>query len=134
MWPKLAVNYSNKTQFLMRINKGTLDISDDEGLNDKMLDDQRRISTKNMIYLGDGLTDVPCMKLTKENGGVSLAIYTDKNRHLAKKLLTDERINYMARADYRPGTELDEIIKKTIMSMAIDTDLRNITYKQQAID
>lgn len=134
MWPKLAVNYSNKTQFLMRINKGTLDISDDKGLNDKMLEDQRRISTKNMIYLGDGLTDVPCMKLTKENGGVSLAIYTENNRNLAKKLLFDERINYMAKADYRPGTELDEIMKKTIMSMAIDTDLKNITYKQQAND
>ena len=130
MWPKIAVNYSNKTQFLMRINKGILDISDDNGLNDKMLEDARRISTTNMIYLGDGFTDIPCMKLTKENGGVSLAVYTDKNKHLAKKLLEDGRINYMVPADYTQGSEIDEIIKKTIMSMAINTDLKNITYKQ----
>ena len=130
MWPKLAVNYTNKTQFLMRINKGILDISDDDRLNDKMLDNDRRISTSNMIYLGDGFTDVPCMKLTKENGGVSIAVYTDKNHDMAKKLLNDDRINYMVPADYRDGTEIDEIIKKTISSMAIATELKNITYKQ----
>jgi len=130
MWPKLAVNYTNKTQFLMRINKGILDISDDDGLNDKMLENDRRISTSNMIYLGDGYTDVPCMKLTKENGGVSIAVYTDKNCRTAKKLLNDGRINYMIAADYTEGSEMDSIIKKTIQSMVINTELKNITYKQ----
>lgn len=130
MWPKLAVNYTNKTQFLMRINKGILDISEDDKLNDKMIEDERRVSTSNMIYLGDGYTDVPCMKLTKENGGVSIAVYTDKNCKTAKKLLNDGRINYMVPADYREGTEMEEIVKKTIKAMAINTDLKNITYKQ----
>ena len=130
MWPKLAVNYTNKTQFLMRINKGILDISDDNKLNGKMVENDRRISTSNMIYLGDGLTDVPCMKLTKENGGVSIAVYTDKNVNMAKKLLNDGRINYMIGADYSEGTEMDEIVKKTIKSMAINTELKNITYRQ----
>lgn len=130
VWPNLAVNYTNKTQFLMRINKGILDISDDNGLNDKMLENDRRISTSNMIYIGDGLTDVPCMKLTKENGGVSIAVYTNKNYNTAKKLLNDGRINYLVSADYRENTEIDAIIKKTIKSMAIKTELVNITYKQ----
>ena len=130
MWPKLAVNYTNKTQFLMRINKGILDISDDIGLNNKMLENERRISTSNMIYIGDGYTDVPCMKLTKENGGVSIAVYTDKNYHTAKMLLNDGRINYMVESDYRLGTEIDSIIKMTIKSMAINTELKNISYKQ----
>ena len=130
MWPKLAVNYTNKTQFLMRINKGILDISDDNSLNNKMLEDDRRISTSNMIYIGDGYTDVPCMKLTKENGGVSIAVYTDKNYETAKKLLTDGRINYMVKSDYNEGTEIDEIVKKTIKSMVIKTELKNISYKQ----
>ena len=130
MWPKLAVNYTNKTQFLMRINKGILDISDDIGLNNKMLENERRISTSNMIYIGDGYTDVPCMKLTKENGGVSIAVYTDKNYHTAKMLLNDGRINYMVKSDYREGTEIDLIVKNTIKSMAINTELKNISYKQ----
>lgn len=130
MWPKLAVNYTNKTQFLVRINKGILDISDDNRLNDKMIDNDRRISTANMIYIGDGYTDVPCMKLTKENGGVSIAVYTDKNYNTAKKLLNDGRINYMIASDYQEGSEMDEIVKKTIQKMAIDTELKNITYRQ----
>jgi len=114
----------------MRINKGILDISDDNSLNNKMLEDDRRISTSNMIYIGDGYTDVPCMKLTKENGGVSIAVYTDKNYETAKKLLTDGRINYMVKSDYNEGTEIDEIVKKTIKSMVIKTELKNISYKQ----
>ena len=130
MWPKLAVNYTNKTQFLMRINKGILDISDDDRLNDKMLENDRRISTSNMIYIGDGFTDVPCMKLTKENGGISIAVYTDNNYKTAKKLLNDGRINYMVPADYREGTDIDMIVKKTIDVMTINTELKNITYKQ----
>ena len=130
VWPKLAVNYTNKTQFLMRINKGVLDISDDNKLNDKMLENDRRISTSNMIYIGDGITDVPCMKLTKENGGVSIAVYTEKNKKTAKKLLNDGRINYMVRADYSENSEIDKIIKKVINSMVINTELKNITYKQ----
>lgn len=130
MWPKLAVNYTNKTQFLIRINKGILDISDDNKLNNKMLENDRRISTSNMIYIGDGFTDVPCMKLTKENGGVSIAVYTDKNCDTAKKLLNDGRINYMIKSDYREGSEMDQIVKKTINCMAINTELKNTSYKQ----
>ena len=130
VWPKLAVNYTNKTQFLIRINKGILDISDDNGLNDKMLENDRRISTSNMIYIGDGYTDVPCMKLTKDHGGVSIAVYTNKNYDTAKKLLNDGRINYMVKSDYNEGTEMDDIVKKTIKSMVINTELKNITYKQ----
>ena len=130
MWPKLAVNYTNKTQFLSRINKGVLDISDDASLNKKMLDNERRISTSNMIYIGDGYTDVPCMKLTKDNGGVSIAVYHGENNDTAKNLLRDERINYMAKADYSLDSEIDKIVHKTIKAMAINTELKNITYKQ----
>ena len=130
VWPRIAVNYTNKTQFLSRINKGVLDISDDASLNKKMLDNDRRISTSNMIYIGDGYTDVPCMKLTKDGGGISIAVYTDKTEKTAESLLSDERINYMTLADYREGTEIDKIVKKTIEAMALNTELKNITYRQ----
>lgn len=131
VWPKLAVNYTNKTQFLSRINKGVLDVSDDASLNNKMIDNDRRISTANMIYIGDGYTDVPCMKLTREGGGVSIAVYTDKSVKTATTLLNDERINYMTLADYRENSEIDLIVKKVIEGMALNTQLKNITYKQK---
>lgn len=130
VWPKMAVNYTNKTQFLMRINKGVLDISDDASLNKSTLENDRRVSTSNMIYIGDGFTDVPCMKLTKDNGGTSIAVYSDNSIETAKTLLKDGRINFMAKADYSEGSKIDTIVKKTITSMAINTDLKNITYNQ----
>lgn len=129
-WPKLAVNYTGKTQFLNRINKGVLDVSDDINLNKKMIDNERRISTANMIYIGDGLTDIPCMKLVKDGGGVSISVYTKENQPMAKTLLKDGRINYIAKANYEDNEELDKIIKKTIKKMALETELKNITYIQ----
>lgn len=131
IWPKLAVNYTNKTQFLSRINKGVLDISDNDSLNKKTLDGDRRISTANMIYIGDGFTDVPCMKLTKDGGGVSIAVYTEKSTENAKTLFYDDRINYMALADYRKDSEIDKIVKMTIEAIALNTKLKNITYGQR---
>jgi len=130
VWPKLSVNYTNKTQFLTRIRKGVLDISDDVNLNKKMIENDRRISSANMIYIGDGLTDIPCMKLTKDGGGISVAVYTDKTYKQAFDLLKDGRINYITPANYEVKSELDKIIKKIIKRMTLDTELKNITYKQ----
>lgn len=130
VFPKLAINYTNKTQYLARINKGILEIIEDDRLNEKMQDDDRRISSANMIYIGDGYTDVPCMKLTKDHNGISIAVYTDSNKKMAKKLLIDGRINYMVPADYREGTEIDNIVKKAIKRMVLDTELKNIAYEQ----
>ena len=131
VWPKVAINYTNKTQFLMRINKGILDISDDYNINKKMDDADKRISMSNMIYIGDGLTDVPCMKLTKDGGGVSIAVYTDKSKKVAEDLYNDGRINYMAKSDYTEGSKIDTIVKKTIDAMAINTELNNLSYEEE---
>ena len=65
VWPKLAVNFTAKTQFVYRINKGVLDVSDDKTLNDSMPDDSKRVPFTNMVYMGDGLSDVPCMKMMR---------------------------------------------------------------------
>ena len=79
-WPKLDVNFTNKTQFVYRINKGVLDVSDDKTLNDSMPDDSKRVPFTNMIYVGDGLSDVPCMKMMRAYGGQAIAVYQQENR------------------------------------------------------
>lgn len=129
-WPKLAINYTNKTQFFKRINKGVMDIADDYNINKKMDEDSKMIPVSNMIYIGDGITDVPCMKLTKDGGGVSIAVYTDKNLVMAKDLKNDERINYIAKADYSENSKMDIIIKKTIEAMAINRELLELAKKE----
>ena len=69
------------------------------------------------------------MKLTKDGGGVSIAVYTDKSEKIAKSLYADERINYMTKADYREGSKIDLIVKKTIDAMVVNTELNNLSYE-----
>ena len=92
VWPKLAVNFTAKTQFVYRINKGVLDVSDDKTLNDSMPDDSKRVPFTNMIYIGDGLSDVPCMKMMRAYGGQAIAVYQDANRAGVEKLLRQKRV------------------------------------------
>ncbi len=119
-WPLLAVNYTAKTQFPYRINKGVLEISNDADLNNFVPKDDRPVPFRNMIYIGDGLTDVPCMKLVKTNGGQSIAVYTQKSK--VEDLLRHGRVNYLAPANYCAGSYLDTLIKEIIVQM-ISTDL-----------
>ncbi|MBP3265247.1 MAG: haloacid dehalogenase-like hydrolase, partial [Acidaminococcaceae bacterium] len=91
-WPKNVVNYTTKTQFLFRINKGVLDISNDDDLNRFTPEEDRPVPFRNMIYIGDGLTDVPCMKLVKVNGGCSIAVYQKGKQAKVKDLILDQRV------------------------------------------
>ena len=119
VWPKLAVNFTAKTQFVYRINKGVLDVSDDKTLNDSMPDDSKRVPFHNMIYVGDGLSDVPCMKMMRAYGGQAIAVYQETSRMGVEDLLAKGRVDFIFPADYREGTALDETAKNIIRKMAI---------------
>ncbi len=106
VWPAMAVNYTSKTQFLFRINKGVLDVTDHRSLNKFTPEENRRIPFGNMIYIGDGYTDVPCMKLVKVNGGHSVAVYSDKTE-TAMEMLHQGRVDFTAPNDYRAGGKLE---------------------------
>ena len=129
-WPKLDVNFTNKTQFIYRINKGVLDVSDDRRLNSSMPDDSRRVPFTNMIYVGDGLSDVPCMKMTRAYGGQAIAVYQDSNRQAVEELLSRRRVDFIFPADYREGTGLDETVKNIIRKMAITDALTEENARQ----
>ena len=130
VWPKLAVNYTAKTQFLFRINKGVLDISNDLDLNRSIPDELRPVPFRNMIYIGDGLTDVPCMKLVKLNRGQSLAVYK-KEKATGYSLLTEKRVDLIAPADYREGKKLDTLVKMILQKMALMSRLAAEHQKQK---
>ena len=119
VWPKLAVNFTAKTQFVYRINKGVLDVSDDKTLNDSMPDDSKRVPFTNMIYMGDGLSDVPCMKMMRAYGGQAIAVYQTSNRMGVEDLLAKGRVDFIFPADYREGTALDLTVKNIIQKMSI---------------
>ena len=130
-WPKNVVNYTTKTQFLFRINKGVPDISDDKTLNEYIPEDERRVPFRNMIYIADGITDVPCMKLVKVNGGHSIAVYQKGKKELANELIRNHRVNYIAPANYKEGNALDLIIKDVITEMAVKDRLVRLQLKQK---
>ncbi|MBQ9458716.1 MAG: haloacid dehalogenase-like hydrolase, partial [Oscillospiraceae bacterium] len=123
MWPKLDVNFTNKTQFVYRINKGVLDVANDRDLNASMPDDSKRIPFSNMIYVGDGLSDVPCMKMMRAYGGQAVAVYQDANRAGVEGLLADGRVDFIFPADYREDTILDATMKNILRRIAISDAL-----------
>ena len=130
VWPKLAVNFTAKTQFVYRINKGVLDVSDDKTLNDSMPDDSKRVPFRNMIYMGDGFSDVPCMKMMRAYGGQAIAVYQSENRAGVEELLARGRVDFMFPADYREDTALDATVKNIIRKMAITGRLIDENHRQ----
>ncbi len=115
-WPAKVVNYTNKTQFLFRIEKGTLDVND-PAVNDYFPPDQIRVPFRNMVYIGDSDTDIPCMKLVNVNGGHSIGVYNPETgrKEKVRQMLRDQRIRYYAPADYTEGSELDTLVRKIIL-------------------
>ena len=130
VWPKTDVNYTNKTQFVYRINKGILDVANDNDLNRSMPDDSKRVPFCNMIYIGDGLSDVPCMKMMKAYGGYSIAVYQNKDSKV-EDLLKRERVDFIYPADYSENTGLDVTVKNIIKKMSISEVLYNEYCKQK---
>lgn len=130
-WPKMAVNYTNKTQFVYRINKGVLDIDNDVDLNSSKPDSQKRVFFSNMIYIGDGLTDVPCMKLVKQSGGHSIALYQPGKANDAAPLLRHDRVDWMFEADFSQGSRLDTTMKLLLEHLASDSTLKGLHATQK---
>ena len=130
VWPAQVVNYTNKTQFLFRISKGVLDWND-PGVNDYFPPDEIRVPFRNMIYIGDSDTDVPCMKLVNSYGGHSIGVYNAEtdDRTKVHKMMRDNRIRYFAPADYSEGTELDLLVKAILDRTVANEKLESIYYE-----
>lgn len=123
VWPATAVNYTSKTQYLFRINKGILDVTNDQDLNAFTPEYKRRIPFTNMIYVADGLTDVPCMKMTKQKGGYSIAVHAPESTDLSDDMLRQGRADFSAEADYSAGSELEQIVVELFRRIRSTHDL-----------
>jgi len=115
IWPSLAINYTTKTQFLFRINKGVDNVWDNAGVNKFMPPNERPIPFSRMVFIGDGDTDIPAMKMTTHNGGSSIATY-DPSRDLRSLnkihgLIADGRADFVAPADYSETGQMDILMK-----------------------
>ena len=132
IWPAISVNYTNKTQFLYRINKGCLDETDDS-INEFIDHESRIVPFENMIYIGDSDTDIPCMRLVNKSGGKAIGVYqkdSPKKAYL-KDLLAKNKINYIAETDYSKGKMLEIIVKEIIKSDKINFTLKELSRAQK---
>ena len=129
IWPAQVINYTNKTQFLFRIEKGVLDVND-SGVNDYFSPEELRVPFRNMVYIGDSDTDIPCMKLVNINGGHSIGVYNNDTLDKTKvyKMIHDKRIKYYAPADYTENSKLDSLVKAIIDRTAVNEVLENIYF------
>ncbi len=129
VWPAQVINYTNKTQFLFRIEKGVLDIND-YGVNDYFAPEDIRIPFRNIVYIGDSDTDIPCMKLVNTYGGHSIGVYNealDKSKVI--KMMRENRIKYFAPANYTEGSEIDKLVKAIIDRTATNELLESVHYR-----
>ncbi len=131
-WPAQVINYTNKTQFLFRIMKGVLNIND-FGVNDYFKPEDIRIPFRNIVYIGDSDSDIPCMKVVTSNGGHSVGVYDPEIQDKTKvyKMMREKRIKYFAPSDYREGTQLDELIKAIIERTASNERLEQIHIENE---
>lgn len=129
-WPAVAVNYTNKTQFIFKINKGVESVSDCKLVNQYIEERERPVPFSRMIYVGDGTTDIPCMRLVKNFGGHSIAVYNPASSKVGRKdlasLIRDNRVNHVCAADYSEGSEMDRLVKLIIDKIAVDSRLQQL--------
>ena len=132
IWPAQAVNYTNKTQFLFRIEKGALDVNDDR-VNNFFPPEEIRIPFRNIIYIGDSATDIPCMKLVNTFGGYSIGVYNPHNNDKTKvyAMMNENRIKYFVPADYSEGYELDRLVKRILDKTATNEILEKKYYSNK---
>lgn len=132
-WPAQVINYTSKAQFLFRIEKGVLDIND-PGVNAYFSPEEIRVPFRNMVYIGDSDTDIPCMKLVNTYGGHSIGVYdpATQNKEKVYKMMHDKRIRYYAPADYTELSELDLLVKAIIDKTAANEILEDRHFRNIA--
>lgn len=132
VWPGIAVDYTAKTQFLFKINKGIFSSRDNQMVNASMAEDKKRIPFSHMIYFGDGDTDVPCMKIVGMFGGHSIAVYdpaNDRKKAAAAKLRRQGRVSFAIPAVYTEESRTFEVVKAIIDKIKADYELQMLERK-----
>ena len=128
-WPGVAVDYTAKTQFLFKINKGILSVRDNKKVNASQEEGKKRIPFPHMIYFGDGETDVPSMKIVKMFGGNSIGVYNPESKkkvNVAKKLLRQQRVNFITPAKYTKDSRTYQIVCAIIDKIKADFELAKL--------
>ena len=132
-WPRQVVNYTTKTQYLFRINKDCLDLSDEDSVNEYREDEERRIPFTNFIYIGDSETDIPAMKIVKNGGGIAIGVYNPETKNMDKvmPLLKQKRIDFLMPADYSENSRIEQLVRTSLKKIAESNTLTILNRQQK---
>lgn len=132
-WPRQVVNYTTKTQYLFRINKNCLDLSDEDSVNEYKEDEERRIPFTNFIYIGDSETDIPAMKIVKNGGGIAIGVYDPHTKNMDKvmPLLKQKRIDFLTPADYSENSRIEQLVTKSLKKISESNALTRLNRRQK---
>ena len=131
LWPSEAIDYTTKTQYLYRINKGVEGNGDDHKLNMYMARDERVVPFHHMIYFGDGLTDVPSMKLIRSRGGYAIGVY--RNPTDAEYLVNEQRVDFYLKGDYTAGSKMEQSVKAIINKISAQVRFDELATKSRKV-
>lgn len=132
-WPAVGVNYTNKTQFIYKINKGVESVSDSRLVNRYLEEDKRPVQFKHMIYIGDGTTDIPCMRLVDSQGGYAIAVYDPADPGTydsVHRLIDEKRVSFVCPADYSEGSPMDHLVRTIIDKIVTDNELKTLSGRR----
>ena len=139
VWPAQAIDFTAKTQFLFRINKGIKSSWDNDKINKFVPEEDRPIPFERMVFIGDGLTDVPAMKMVKHQGGMSIGVFdgtteqkggTVSPKDKVLELLDQGRVDYAAPANYEDGKEIDRILKGFLRKVSLKVEMAKMGTKK----
>ena len=127
VWPAVAVDFTAKTQFLFKITKGIMDIADNRRVNESVPDEDKPVPFSNMLYFGDGTTDIPCMKIVTMFHGNAIAVYNNEaKKAYAQQLLDEDRVNFICPTDYTAGGKMFAVVCAIIDKVKAESDYNKL--------
>lgn len=130
-WPAVAMNYTTKTQYIFRINKGSLHVHDNSIINKFIPKEDRPVPFENMIFIGDGETDIPCMRLVKDQGGHAIAVYNPgkrKSKDVALRLVKEGRATLATTANYSENSQLQYAVEAIVDKVSASARIASISH------
>ncbi len=128
-WPAVAINYTNKTQFIFKINKGIETVHDSRLVNEFQPRENRPVPFTRIIFVGDGLTDIPSMRLVHSMEGHAIAVYDQRRadkREDMMQLIRERRVNYVCEAKYTPDSDMNTLVKTILDKISTDSLLKKL--------
>ena len=135
LFPKNVISFTDKTRYLFQISKGFVGPEYENRpfeVNRRVSEENIRIPFEQMIYVGDGYTDIPCFSLIRKQQGIVIGVFDPARREKWRQawgFIEENRVSNLVPADYSKGSALEQSLLMAVDSMARRVALRGRTYQ-----